>query len=380
MAGKKIRVAIVGLGFGAEFIPIYQAHPNAEMYAVCRRNKAEMDKCGDRFGIKVRYTNFNDLLKDPNVDAVHINSPIPDHAPQSLAALKAGKHVACTVPMGTTIDECKSLVEAQRASGKVYMMMETVVYSREYLFVKELYDKGELGRIQFLRGSHQQDMDGWPDYWPGLPPMHYATHCVSPCLAILSSPGKPALAESVVCHGSGLIREDLIKRYGSPFSYESATFKVAGSDVVAEVTRSLFDTARQYRESFDVYGSKKSFEWQQVENEEPVIHTKSSPEKPVAEPDIPKRTKVPDFAQLLPEPIRRFTQPAAIQDAEHLSFLQGGGHGGSHPHLANAFLLACLGEKPAFPDAPTSANWTMVGICAHQSAMKGGERVVIPKF
>lgn len=380
MAGRKIRVAIVGLGFGAEFIPIYQTHPHAEMYAICRRNKAELDRCGDRFGIKARYTNYSDLLKDPNVDAVHINSPIPDHAPQSLAALKAGKHVACTVPMGTTVDECKSLVEAQRASGKVYMMMETVVYSREYLFVKELYDKGELGRIQFLRGSHQQDMDGWPDYWPGLPPMHYATHCVSPCLAILSSPGKPALAESVVCHGSGRIREELISRYGSPFSYETATFKVAGSDVVAEVTRSLFDTARQYRESFDVYGSKKSFEWQQVENEEPVIHTKSTTEKPLAEPDIPRRVKVPDYARLLPEPIRRFTQPAAIQDAEHLSFLQGGGHGGSHPHLANAFLLACLGEKPAFPDAPTSANWTMVGICAHQSAMKGGERVVLPKF
>ena len=51
------------------------------------------------------------------------------------------------------------------------MMMETVVYSREYLFVKELYDKGELGKLQFLRASHQQDMDGWPDYWPGLPPM-----------------------------------------------------------------------------------------------------------------------------------------------------------------------------------------------------------------
>ena len=132
---KKIRVAIVGLGFGAEFIPIYQKHPNAEMVAVCRRNKAELDKCGDKFGIKARYTDYAQLLKDPNVDAVHINSPIPDHAAQSLAALKAGKHVACTVPMATTIEECKSLVEAQRASGKVYMMMETVVYSREYLFV-----------------------------------------------------------------------------------------------------------------------------------------------------------------------------------------------------------------------------------------------------
>jgi predicted dehydrogenase len=374
-ADKKIRVAIVGLGFGAEFIPIYQAHPFAEIYAICRRNEKGLHECGDRFGIKTRYTDFNKLLQDPNVDAVHINSPIPDHAPQSLAALKAGKHVACTVPMGTSVEECRQLVEAQRKSGKVYMMMETVVYSREYLFVKELNDKGELGRIQFLRGSHQQDMDGWPDYWPGLPPMHYATHCVSPCLAIL---GK--LAESVVCHGSGRIREDLIKRYGSPFAIETATFKLHDSDVVAEVTRSLFDTARQYRESFDVSGSKKSFEWQQVENEEPVIHTKSTPEHPVAESEIPKRVKVPDYARLLPEPIRRFTQPAAIQDAEHLSFIQGGGHGGSHPHLAHAFLSAIRGDRPALPDAATSANWTMVGICAHQSAMKGGERVVIPRL
>jgi predicted dehydrogenase len=375
MADKKIRVAIVGLGFGAEFIPIYQNHPHAEMYAICRRNRAELDNCGDRYGIKTRYTNYNELLKDANIDAVHINSPIPDHAPQSLAALKAGKHVACTVPMATSIDECRQLVEAQRKSGKVYMMMETVVYSREYLFVKDLYDKGELGRIQFLRGSHQQDMDGWPDYWPGLPPMWYATHCVSPCLAVLSKPGKPALAESVVCHGSGRIREELIKRYNSPFAIETATFKIAGTDIVAEVTRSLFDTARQYRESFDATGSKKSFEWQQVENEEPVIHTKGLPE-----PEIPKRVKVPDFAHLLPEPIRKFTQPAAIQDAEHLSFVQGGGHGGSHPHLAHAFLSAIRGERPAFPDAPTSANWTMVGICAHESALKGGERVMIPKF
>jgi predicted dehydrogenase len=243
-----------------------------------------------------------------------------------------------------------------------------------------MHDKGELGRIQFLRGSHQQDMDGWPGYWEGFPPMHYATHCVSPCLAILSKPGKPALAESVVCHGSGRIREELIPKYGSPFAIETATFKIRDSDVCAEVTRSLFDTARQYRESFDATGSKKSFEWQQVENEEPVIHTRSTPERPLTEPEIPKRVKVPDYAHLLPDPIRKFTQPAAIQDAEHLSFLQGGGHGGSHPHLAHNFLVACLGEKPAFPDAETSVNWTMVGICAHQSALKGGDRIAIPRF
>jgi len=340
------------------------------MYAVCRRDEKELNACGERFGVKARYSDFNKLLADPNVDAVHINSPIADHAPQSIAALKAGKHVASTVPAATTVDECRQLVEAQRKSGKVYMMMETVVYSREYLCVKELYDKGELGRIQFLRGSHQQDMEGWPGYWEGFPPMHYATHCVSPCLALL---GKHA--ESVVCHGSGRIDEKLIPKYGSPFAIETATFKIRGSDVCAEVTRSLFNVARQYRESFDAYGDKKSFEWQQVENEEPVIHTRGKPE-----PEVPQRVKVPDYARLLPEPLRKFTQPAAIQDAEHLSFIQGGGHGGSHPHLAHNFLMACLDRQPAFPDAPTSANWTMVGICAHQSALKGGDKVVLPQF
>ncbi|MFO0937225.1 MAG: hypothetical protein U0798_12005 [Gemmataceae bacterium] len=160
--------------------------------------------------------------------------------------------------------------------------------------MKELYENGELGKIQFLRGSHQQDMDGWPGYWPGLPPMWYATHCVSPCLALLSKPGKPALAEAVSCYGSGRIREEMIPIYGSPFAVETATFRIAGSDVCAEVTRSLFDVARQYRESFDASGSKKSFEWQQVEGEDPVIHTKNSAETPRTEPQIPERVKVPD--------------------------------------------------------------------------------------
>ena len=369
---RKIRIAIVGLGFGAEFIPIYQAHPHAEMHAICRRDRAELDACGDKFKIAKRFTSFDDMLKDPDIDAVHINSPIPDHASQTQKALEAGKHVACTVPMATTRDEIRAIIEAQRKTGRVYTMMETVVYAREYLFAKELFDKGVLGRIQFLRGSHQQDMDGWPNYWPGLPPMHYATHCVSPCLAIL---GKHA--ESVVCHGSGRIREELIPKYQSPFAIETATFKVHDSDVVAEVTRSLFDTARQYRESFDVYGSKATFEWQQVDGEEPVIHTLGKPE-----PEIPQRTPVPDYASLLPTDIQRFTTKGVYSsdDEQHLSFTQGGGHGGSHPHLANAFLEAIRGSRPAFPDASTSANWTLVGICAHESAMNGGTRVQIPQY
>ena len=101
MTGNKANVAMIGLGFGAEFIPIYQAHPKAEVAAICQRTKSRLDEIGDRFQIARRYTDFRQLLADPNVDFVHINSPIPDHAPQTIAALKAGKHVMCTVPMAS---------------------------------------------------------------------------------------------------------------------------------------------------------------------------------------------------------------------------------------------------------------------------------------
>jgi len=369
---KKINVAIVGLGFGAEFIPIYQRHPQANIYAICQRTRKKLDAIGDAFEIEKRYTDYRELLEDPEVHAVHINSPIPDHAEQSIAALKAGKHVACTVPMATSIEDCKKIVDLVKKTGLKYMMMETVVYSREYLFVKELYDKGELGKLQFLQASHQQDMDGWPNYWPGLPPMWYATHCVGPVAAMAG-----AAAEYVSCFGSGTIREELIGKYGSPFAVESAHIKFKDTDLSARIYRSLFDTARQYRESIDVYGSQKSFEWALIEGEEPVLHTAKKPE-----PKIPKRVKVPDYAKRLPKPIQAFTTKGVydLGKKTHLSFTQGAGHGGSHPHLAHEFISALVEDRECFPNARQSANWTCVGLCAHQSALQGGKIVKLPSW
>ena len=364
---KKINIAIVGLGFGAEFIPIYQKHPLANMYAICQRDEAKLNAIGDAFGIEKRYTNFETLLKDPNVDAVHINTPIQSHAEQTIQALRAGKDVACTVPMATTVEECRLIVEAVKESGKTYMMMETVVYSREYLFVKEMFDKGDLGKIQFVRASHQQEMAGWPGYWEGLPPMHYATHCVGPIVGLI---GKEA--SYVSCVGSGRIDENLIPKYNSPFAIESCHIQFRNSDIAGEVTRSLFNTARQYRESFDVYGSKKSFEWSQIEHEQPVIHTG----------ETPTRVSVPDFAHLLPKEIQSFTMQG-VYDSEsnqHLSFIQGSGHGGSHPHMVNEFLNALHENRAPFPNAKQSANITCVGILAHESAMQGGVKLAMPEF
>jgi predicted dehydrogenase len=274
--------------------------------------------------------------------------------------------------MATTLEECQEIVSLCEAKGLTYMMMETVVYSREFLFMKELYDQGELGKIQFLKASHQQDMDGWPDYWPGLPPMHYATHCVGPVLGLTRDQ-----AEYVSCFGSGTIREELHQHYGSPFAVESTQIKFKDSDLSAHVYRSLFDVARQYRESFEVYGSKKTVEWPLIEHKPLVVHTAKKPEA-----EIPEEINCPDYAHLLPSEIQGFTTKGVydLDDSQHLSFTQGAGHGGSHPHLVHAFIDALIKDNQPYPNAVESANITCVGILAHESALNGGEIMRLPDF
>lgn len=362
---KKVRVGIVGLGFGAEFIPIYQAHPDADLVAVCQRSEGSLTAIADHFGVERRYTDYRAMLDDPDIDAIHINTPIASHADLAVAALEAGKHVACTVPMAVSVEDCARVVAAQEASGKHYMMMETAVYTREFLYARDLVESGELGRIQFLRGAHVQEMAGWPDYWRDLPPMHYATHAVSPLLALAGRE-----AASVRCFGSGHVNRDGADR-GTDFAVESALFRLRDSDVAMEVTRSLYDVAREYVESFNVYGDRLSYEWQQLEREQPVVFRGEQGD----------RVEIPDYADRLPEEIRPFTTEGVYDSTEHqhLSFTQGSGHGGSHPHLAHEFVSSIVEERPPFPDAHTAANWTSAGICAHESAITGQE-IELPVF
>jgi predicted dehydrogenase len=368
--GKKFRVAIIGMGFGKEFIPIYQHHPNVEAVAICTRNEEVLNDVGDKFNIEknMRFVRFEDILERQDIDIIHVVTPVYEHAKMTVASLEAGKHTACTIPMATTVEDCRAIVNARKKSNKVYMMMETSIYTREFLYAKHLLDSGKLGKIQFVRGSHMQDMgmDGWADYWRGFPPMLNGTHAISPLLRINNTE-----ADTVVCHGSGRLSEDLASRYGSPFAVETATFTLKNSDVVAEVTRSLYDTVRQYRESFDIYGDKQSFEWEQIQDEGPILFEGG---------ESAVRIKIPDTDSMLIEEIAEFTKKEHISDPNHVSFTQGAGHGGSHPHLVQEFLSAIIENRNALVDADVAANYTCAGICAHESAMNSGKRIKIPDF
>jgi len=373
---RKIRVALVGLGFGAEFIPIFLHHPNVKRLTICDSNREVLSQMGDKFMVKDRVTDLQQIIDSDDFDAVHLVTPIPMHAEQTIAVLESGKHCACTVPMATCIEDLRAIIAAQRRSGRNYMMMETAVYTRHFLYVKELVERGEIGRIQFLRGAHYQDMENWPPYWKGLPPMHYATHAVSPLLALAKT-----RAVKVHCFGSGVMRKELRRQYDNPYPVETAIFQLEANNLAAEVTRSLFHTARAYTESFTVYGEKMTFDWQQIEEEDPVVF-RMEPLKPGrGRPISVTRVIPPDRHDLLPREIARFTKRGVYDEKNpHLSFLQGGGHGGSHPHLIHEFVRSIIEERKPRIDETIAANWTAAGICAHESAMKNGGLVVVPKF
>lgn len=364
----KLRVAVVGLGFGGEFVPIYQEYSKAECVAVCRRNEQKLNEFADAQNVPKRYTDFDEMLKDPDIDAVHINTDLFSHAQFAVKALKAGKHVASTTPMGMTVEECKAIYDAAKESGKNYMFMETSVYTREFLYFKKMYENGEVGRLQLLRGSHQQNMSlpGWPEYWYGLPPMWYPTHAIAPLSEILRKPIK-----RIRCIGSGRINEDYIKRYNSPFAAESIHLEFKDTDVAGEVTRTLFDTIRQYRESFDFYGTKKSFEWEQCVGDNPVVFSGY---------EDAERVHIPDTDDMLPSDIAHFCLKNQIIDKDHVSFIQGDGHGGSHPHLVKEFVESCLEGRDSHITAQVSANWNIAGILAHESAMQGGTIIDMPEW
>ena len=138
---------------------------------------------------------------------------------------------------------------------------------------------------------------------------------------------------------------------------------------MCEVTRSLFDTIRQFRESFDVYASKLSFEWEQIAGEGPVLYSNL---------EDAERISIPDYSHLLPPSVRAYST-GKVADEGHASSVQGGGHGGSYPHMVHEFLCAIRENRNSAIDADKAANWTMAGICAHKSALRGGEKVPVPE-
>lgn len=375
---KQLKVVLAGLGFGACFLPIYLDHPNVHTVGILDTDEKRLNKMKEDYPQVELYHTLEEVLSDETVDAVHLVTPIPYHADQTVAVLDSGKHCACTVPMATSLEDIQRIVDAKNRSGKNYMMMETTLYTYQFFYVKEMIEKGELGRIQFLRGSHYQDMTGWPWYWEGLPPMWYGTHAIGPMVALSGS-----RIEKVHCFGSGTMDESLHARYGNTFPVETAIFAFENG-LKGEATRSLFETNRAYQEGMFVYGSNGSFEWGIEDNSDPYITRNAIPaEGGRGSWPVVTQEAMPNYHALLPESIQRYTIGDNFDPQNPQASLKegrGGGHHGSHPHLVHEFVMSIVEDRKPWIDEHLGGNITAAGICAHESAMHDGEAVIVPKF
>jgi predicted dehydrogenase len=378
MSGRGLTVAVVGLGFGQDFVPIYLSHPDVARVVLVEPNPVQLREVSERFGVHDSYPDLEGALRDPSIDAVHILAPVQFHADYSVAVLAAGKHCACAVPMATSLADIDRIIAAQVVSGRNYMMMETSVYGREYLTVEEMYRAGEIGDVTLYRGFHIQNLDGFPTYWQGYPPMHYLTHALAPALAILDTS-----VTTVSARGAGrLTPERMTGNFGNPFPTEVGLFTLDGSDALVDITMSFFQTARSYIEGFAVYGERVGLEWP-TDNEGDLARFDMFPPADGSRGNaiVTSALTPRDFPELLPAELRQFTRPSEVLLPRMDSAVTvGAHHGGSHPHLVNEFVRSIVEGRAPRVDASRSAQWTAPGICAHESAMAEGVTVRVPSY
>jgi len=158
-----IRIGIAGCGKIAQVrhLPEYQARPDVQICGLFDLNQDRAAALADQYGAAA-YATYEEMLADPEIDAVSICSANIAHADMTVAALRAGKHVLCEKPMATTLADCERMVEAARESQKTLMIDQNQRLAAAHIKARALIEKGALGRILSFQTSFRH---GGPETW-----------------------------------------------------------------------------------------------------------------------------------------------------------------------------------------------------------------------
>jgi len=155
-SSDSLRVAVIGARRGRTFIASSRMLTGITLHAVCDPLPHMRQEWCNEPGIRV-YDDYEAVLNDPKVDAVCIATPVPLHAGQAIAALKAGKHVLSEVTAAYTLEECHALCQAVVESGLTYMMAENYCYMEPVLQVQQMVEEGVFGEVIHASGSYLHD-------------------------------------------------------------------------------------------------------------------------------------------------------------------------------------------------------------------------------
>jgi predicted dehydrogenase len=164
VAVDRVKVGIVGLGLVCDsHIKGYQAHPDAEVVAVCDLDEARAKEVCRKYGISKYFLSYDEMLKDGDVNTVDITTPTILHAPMALAAARAGKNILCEKPFCLTLAEGEQVCRAADEAGVTLMVGESYIFMTSIMKVRELVEAGEIGKPQQIR----QRFGAWIEH-PGV--------------------------------------------------------------------------------------------------------------------------------------------------------------------------------------------------------------------
>lgn len=370
VSSRKIRIGIVGGGFGADFY--FHEHPNCIVEAVSDLRQDRRERLMNVYKCTKSYESLEKLLTDQKIEAVFIATPVPDHAKHVIESLKAGKHVLCTVPVAMTLEECSAILQTVKSTGLTYMMAETSVFRQNTIQAKKWYQEGLFGKIFSAEAEYYHpgisnlwfDKNHKPTWRQGQPPMNYPTHATSFLISVTGE-----RCTHVSCLGWGdddfLLKNNV---YNNPFWNETAFFKTnLNTAFRVQIFRkgALMGTERG-----EWHGDKMSY-YSDDQNGMGEIVVKASErtgkdeggfiiQEPVKEAFVSPRWWKTD---MLPEPLRHDS-----------------GHDGSHTFITHEFIDSLVNSRKPLVDIYESIAYTAPGIVAHQSALKGGEYMAIPNF
>ncbi len=362
-----IRMGIVGGRFGLSFY--WHEHPHAKVTAVCDLLEDRRQAMMKTYRCDTAYADFDDIIRDKNVDAIGVFTPAPLHVYMAVEAMKAGKHVISAVPACMTEEEGVELLETVKKTGMTYMMAETSYYRREMISCMQWAKEKKFGTIFYSEAEYHHDglmslfFDdrGLPTWRHGFPPMHYPTHSTGIVIPVTGE----RLVE-VTCVGWGDDHEVLrTNMYQNPFWSETAMFKTSGGHMSRIAV--YWKVASVGIERGQFYGTEMSYFMPRHEGGKGIIGRRewgtvirnNYEEGRIAMEEYDQ----PYHYELLPEPLRHDS-----------------GHGGSHTFLTHEFVSALVEKRQPTVDVYEALAYTIPGIYAHKSALEGGTTLTIPDY
>jgi predicted dehydrogenase len=282
-------------------------------------------------------------VKDDRIEAVFVATDAPSHVQHCIKVLKHGKHVASAVPACFgSLEQADQLYDTVKKSAPLkYMLFETSYYHADLHAMRQIYQAGGFGKLEYAEGEYlhymAEPIDSYKGWRIGLPPQWYPTHSNAYYMGVTGG----SFTE-VSCMGVQSAIPHLTPKnnhYKNGFGTEIALFRTSeGGSARMAVS---WDTPGSGGEMGRVRGQKGSF-----------------------------YGKYEGLVAKLPD-VERPPLPPSVQP---------GGHGGSHGYLMNEFVTAILQDRKPLVDVAQALNMTVAGIVAHQSALKGGELLKIPQY